>query len=59
MASYTEARVNSDDTMADKAEVFKTACLKEFPFPEYHGERFSWRRYCVDQNGKKIHDGSH
>ena len=59
VASYTEARVNSDDTMADKAEVFKTACLKEFPFPEYHGERFSWRRYCVDQNGKKIHDGSH
>lgn len=28
VASYTEARVNSDDTMADKAEVFKTACLK-------------------------------
>lgn len=40
VASYTEARVNSDDTMADKAEVFKTDCLREFPFPEYQGEKF-------------------
>lgn len=40
IASYIEARVNSDDTHADKAEVFKTQCLKEYPFPEYPGERF-------------------
>lgn len=40
VASYIEARVNSDDTMADKAEVFKTKCLREFPFPEYPGEKF-------------------
>ena len=35
VASYIEARINSDDTMADKAEVFYTHCLKEFPFLEY------------------------
>lgn len=29
IASYIEARINSDDTMADKAEVFYTSCLKE------------------------------
>lgn len=40
VASYIEARINSDDTMADKAEVFYTHCLKEFPFPEYSGEKF-------------------
>lgn len=40
IASYIEARINSDDTMADKAEVFYTSCLKEFPFPEYPGEKF-------------------
>lgn len=37
VASYIEARINLDDTMADKAEVFKTKCLQEFPFPEYDG----------------------
>ena len=40
IASYIEARINANDTMADKAEVFYTCCLKEFPFPEYPGERF-------------------
>lgn len=40
IASYIDARVNSDDILADKAEVFKSHCLKEFPFPEYPGERF-------------------
>lgn len=38
--TYIETRVNADDTHADKAEVFFTECLKEFPFPEYPGERF-------------------
>ena len=40
IASYIDARVNEDDTRADKAEVFLTCCLKEFPFPEYPKEKF-------------------
>lgn len=40
LGSYIEVRVNGDDTGADKAEVFKTHCLKEFPFPEYPNEKF-------------------
>lgn len=40
VASYIEARINADDAIADKAEVFKTKCLREFPFPEYPGEKF-------------------
>lgn len=40
IASYIESRVNSDDTFSDKAEVFKTKCLKEYPFPEYSNEKF-------------------
>lgn len=40
IASYIDIRINSDDTNADKAEVFFTSCLKEFPFPEYEGEHF-------------------
>ena len=38
--SYITARVNSGDTLSDKAEVYKTECLKEFPFPEFEGEKF-------------------
>lgn len=68
VASYTEARVNSDDTMADKAEVFKTSCLKEFPFPEYQGERFLgedivWvrmaRKYMMVHINKAIYIGNY
>ncbi|WP_148458772.1 glycosyltransferase family 2 protein [Anaerostipes faecis] len=40
VASYIDTRINGDDTQADKAEVFYTRCLKEFPFPEYPGEKF-------------------
>lgn len=40
IASYIETRINANDTHADKAEVFYTRCLKEFPFPEYPGEKF-------------------
>ena len=40
IGSYIDVRVNGDDTGADKAEVFKTHCLKEFPFPEYPNEKF-------------------
>lgn len=32
-------RINRGVT-GDKAEVFYTRCLKEFPFPEFSGERF-------------------
>ena len=38
--SYINVRINGNDTYADKAEVFFTRCLKEFPFPEYPGEKF-------------------
>lgn len=40
IASYIDVRINGDDTHADKAEVFYTSCLREFPFPEYPGEKF-------------------
>lgn len=40
IGTYIEVRINGDDTQADKAEVFFTECLKEFPFPEYPGEKF-------------------
>lgn len=40
VGSYIDVRVNGDDTGADKAEVFKTHCLKEFHFPEYPNEKF-------------------
>ena len=40
IGSYIDVRVNGDDTGADKAEVFKTHCLKEFPFPEYPNQKF-------------------
>lgn len=40
ISNYIEERINADDIMADKAEVFFTKCLKEYPFPEYPGERF-------------------
>lgn len=40
IASYIESRINSHDTNSDKAEVYLTKCLKEFPFPEYPGEKF-------------------
>lgn len=38
--SYINVRINNDDLFADKAEVFFTKCLKEFPFPEFEGEKF-------------------
>ena len=54
--------------MADKAEVFKTSCLKEFPFPEYQGERFLgedivWvrmaRKYMMVHINKAIYIGNY
>lgn len=40
VVSYIQARINSDDTNSDKAEVFFTSVLKQYPFPEYPGEKF-------------------
>lgn len=37
--SYMDVRINQG-VMGDKAEVYYTRCLKEFPFPEFEGERF-------------------
>ena len=40
IGTYIACRINADDTMADKAEVFYTRCLREYPFPEFAGEHF-------------------
>ena len=68
ISSYIESRINSNDSMADKAEVFRTNCLKEFPFPEYSGERFLgedivWvrmaRKYIMVHINKAIYIGNY
>lgn len=68
IGSYIDVRVNSDDTGADKAEVFKTHCLKEFPFPKYPNEKFLgedlvWvrmaRKYEMVHINKAIYVGNH
>lgn len=68
IASYIETRVNGDDTLADKAEVFFTKSLKEFPFPEYDSEKFLgedivWirmaRRYDMVHVNKAIYIGNY
>ncbi len=38
--TYINARINANDMSSDKAEVYKTEILKEFPFPEFSGEKF-------------------
>lgn len=40
IGSYIDVRINGNDMMSDKAEVFRTKCLREYPFPEFEGERF-------------------
>lgn len=37
--THTNLRINKN-VRGDKAEVFRTAILKQFPFPEFEGERF-------------------
>lgn len=68
IASYIDTRVNSDDTNADKAEVFITSYLKEFPFPEYPNEKFLgedivWirmaRKYKMVHINKAIYVGNY
>ncbi len=68
IGSYIDVRVNGDDTGADKAEVFKTHCLKEFPFPEYLNEKFLgedlvWvrmaRKYQMVHINKAIYIGNY
>lgn len=68
IASYIETRLNSNDVMSDKAEVFKTKCLKEFPFPEFCNEKFLgediiWiqmaRKYKMVHINKAIYIGNY
>lgn len=68
IANYIDARINTNDTMADKAEVFFTRCLKEFPFPEYPNEKFLgedivWirmaRKYDMVHINKAIYVGNY
>lgn len=68
IGSYIDVRVNGDDTSADKAEVFKIHCLKEFPFPEYPNEKFLgedlvWvrmaRKYQMVHINKAIYIGNY
>lgn len=40
ITNLIEARINSDDASSDKAEVYFTEVLREYPFPEYPGEKF-------------------
>lgn len=40
IATYIDSRINCNDTQSDKAEVFFTQCLKEFPFPQFENEKF-------------------
>ena len=66
--SYIDIRVNGHDTHSDKAEVFYTRCLNEFPFPEYTDEKFLgedivWvrmgRKYQMVHINKAIYIGSY
>ena len=68
IGSYIDIRINSHDTHSDKAEVFYTRCLKEFPFPEYSGEKFLgediiWvrmsRKYQMVHVNKTIYVGNY
>lgn len=68
IANYIDARINANDIMADKAEVFFTRCLKEFPFPEYPNEKFLgedlvWirmaRKYDMVHINKAIYVGNY
>lgn len=68
VGSYIDVRINGDDTNADKAEVYFTKCLKEFPFPEYSGEKFLgedivWirmaRKYKMVHINKAIYIGNY
>lgn len=66
--TYINARINADDMMADKAEIFYTKCLVEFPFPIYKSENFLgedivWirmaRKYVMVHINKVIYIGDY
>lgn len=38
--SYINVRIKGKDTNSDKAEVWKTKNLREYPFPEFENEKF-------------------
>lgn len=50
--SYVECRLNRNIT-GDKAEVYYTRCLKEFPFLEIEGENFLFEDYVWVQMSSK------
>ena len=64
ICSYIDQRINSNDMYSDKAEVFYTSVLREFPFPVFEDERFLsedvvWlpmgRKYKTVYSGKGIY----
>lgn len=64
ISSYIDQRINSNDMHSDKAEVFYTSVLREFPFPIFGNERFLsedviWipmgRKYKTVYSGKGIY----
>lgn len=63
IGSYIDVRVNGDDTGADKAEVFKTHCLKEYPNEKFLGEDLVWvrmaRKYEMVHINKAIYVGNY
>lgn len=68
ITSYINARINSGDMLSDKAEVFRTNCLKECPFPEIPNEKFIgedvvWirlaRKYNMVHINKAIYIGNY
>lgn len=68
IASLIEARINRGDANSDKAEVYYTRILKEFPFPEYPNEKFLgedlvWiriaRKYEMVHINEKIYVGQY
>ena len=40
IAYYIDVRINGNDSNSDKAEVWVTNCLKEYPFPVFENEKF-------------------
>lgn len=40
VGSLIDVRINGNDASSDKAEVYYSSILKQYPFPEYPGEKF-------------------
>lgn len=68
IGTYIDMRINRDDTHADKAEVYFTHCLQEYPFPEigeekFLGEDLVWirmaKKYCMLHVNRVIYIGNY